>query len=169
MGGAQPVRRRDLRESVSLMGASRTLAVSLLVQVDRRAGVMVCYAADVAGRAAVLKCGGGRECRHRKGSGGVIRTGVAADRDSDGQRKRARCLRLMLLPMQCCWLLPRKKESEATRPGVREERKPRGRSGGVCRRSCVESLGSWWLPAEKRKAAWGQAWSHGCEAIVIRS
>ena len=58
---------------MSLTGASRTLAGLLLVQVGRRAGVMVCYAAEAAGRAAVLECGGGRECRHRKGSGGVMR------------------------------------------------------------------------------------------------
>jgi hypothetical protein len=136
---------------VSLTGAKRTLAGLLLVQVGRRAGVMVCSAADVAERAAVLECGGGRECRHRKGSGGVMRAGVAADRDKDGQRKRAR------------------KKSEATRPVVREERRPRGRPGGVCRRSCVESLGSWGLPAEKRKAAWGQTWGYGGEAMAIRS
>ena len=78
------------------------------------------------GNAAVLECGGGRECRHRKGSGGVMRAGVAADRDSDGQRKRARCLQLMLLPMQCCWLLPRRKESEATRPGGAGGQKTKG-------------------------------------------
>ena len=128
---------------MSLTGASRTLAGLLRVQVGRRAGVMVGYAAEAAGRAAVLECGGGRECTHRKGSGGAMRAGVAADRNSDGQRKRARCLRLMLLPMQCCWLLPRRREREATRPVVREERRPRGRAGGGCRRSCVVGLGSW--------------------------
>ncbi len=42
------------------------------------------------------------------------------------------------------------KESEATRPVVRGERRPRSRPGGVYRRSCVV------LVCEERKAAWGQ-------------
>lgn len=141
---------------MSLMGASRTLAGLLLVQVGRHAGVMVCYAADVAGRAAVLECGGGRECRHRKGSNGVMRAGLATDRDGDGQRKRARWLRQFLLPTQCRWLLPHGKESEATRPVVQEERRPRGRSGGLCRRSCVVSV---LVPMPTLHWWW---WSGGC-------
>lgn len=54
----------------------------------------------------------------------------------------------------CCLAI----ESEATRPVVREERRPRSRSGGVCRRSrggcrrsCVVRRKSWRPPAKSVK------------------
>ena len=68
------------------------------------------------------------------------------------ERRKPRCRiphgrvarnRELLVTKRWCWALPRGREREATRPVVREERKPRGRPGGGCRRSCVVGLGSW--------------------------